>query len=218
MKSPQTIFAIMAAPGRLAVHRQNGLLHLRRFGRLITQRFKPAHKAALKRVRLEQRQDPSKNVFAWNAVWQLQHLHEKLRFELGPLRNRGRSTRSGQHRHHCYDDNADQRMLLIDRRAWILQFVKETHDLIQANALILNHRSSSVSRTRDSTKDGISIDQPGRKPTHIAQSARWPWVHIQGLMQGEVAEVLGVSVGTVQRRINSSLLLLAKELDDLRPK
>jgi RNA polymerase sigma factor (sigma-70 family) len=43
-------------------------------------------------------------------------------------------------------------------------------------------------------------------------------VHIQELMQGEVAEVLGVSVRTVQRRLNSCLLLLAKELDDLRPK
>jgi RNA polymerase sigma factor (sigma-70 family) len=43
-------------------------------------------------------------------------------------------------------------------------------------------------------------------------------VHLQGLMQGEVAEVLGVSVRTVQRRLNSSLLLLAKELGDLRPK
>jgi RNA polymerase sigma factor (sigma-70 family) len=42
-------------------------------------------------------------------------------------------------------------------------------------------------------------------------------VHVQGLMQGEVAEVLGVSVRTVQRRLNRSLLLLAKELDDLRP-
>src|SRR5262245_15464014 len=42
-------------------------------------------------------------------------------------------------------------------------------------------------------------------------------VHVQGLMQGEVAEVLGVSIRTVQRRLNRSLLLLAKELDDLRP-
>jgi RNA polymerase sigma factor (sigma-70 family) len=42
--------------------------------------------------------------------------------------------------------------------------------------------------------------------------------HIQGLTRGEVAEVLGVSVRTVQRRLNSSLLLLSKELDDLRPK
>src|SRR6516164_677464 len=42
-------------------------------------------------------------------------------------------------------------------------------------------------------------------------------VHIQGLAQGEAAEVLGVSVRTVQRRLNRSLLLLAEQLDDLRP-
>jgi RNA polymerase sigma-70 factor (ECF subfamily) len=42
-------------------------------------------------------------------------------------------------------------------------------------------------------------------------------VHVQGLMPGEAAEVLGVSVRTVQRRLNRSLLLLAKKLDDLRP-
>jgi RNA polymerase sigma factor (sigma-70 family) len=42
-------------------------------------------------------------------------------------------------------------------------------------------------------------------------------VHVQGLMQGEAAEVLGVCVRTVQRRLSRSLLLLAKQLDDLRP-
>ncbi|HKB42099.1 MAG TPA: RNA polymerase sigma factor [Gemmataceae bacterium] len=42
-------------------------------------------------------------------------------------------------------------------------------------------------------------------------------VHVQGLQQGEAAEVLGVSIRTVQRRMNRALLLLAKELDDLRP-
>jgi RNA polymerase sigma-70 factor (ECF subfamily) len=42
-------------------------------------------------------------------------------------------------------------------------------------------------------------------------------VHIQGLTQGEAAEVLDVSVRTVQRRLNRSLLLLAEQLDDLRP-
>jgi RNA polymerase sigma-70 factor (ECF subfamily) len=42
-------------------------------------------------------------------------------------------------------------------------------------------------------------------------------VHVQGLTQGEAAEVLGVSVRTVQRRLNRSLLSLAKQLDDLRP-
>jgi RNA polymerase sigma factor (sigma-70 family) len=42
-------------------------------------------------------------------------------------------------------------------------------------------------------------------------------VRIQGLSQPEAAEVLGVSVRTVQRRLNRSLVLLAKDLGDLRP-
>ncbi len=43
-------------------------------------------------------------------------------------------------------------------------------------------------------------------------------LRIQGLTQAEAADVLGVSAKTVQRRLNRSLLLLAKELDDLRRK
>jgi RNA polymerase sigma factor (sigma-70 family) len=42
-------------------------------------------------------------------------------------------------------------------------------------------------------------------------------VRVQGLTHGEAAEVLGVSAKTVQRRLNRSLVLLAKELDHLRP-
>jgi RNA polymerase sigma-70 factor (ECF subfamily) len=42
-------------------------------------------------------------------------------------------------------------------------------------------------------------------------------VRVQGLTQAEAAEVLGLSAKTVQRRLNRSLLLLAKELDHLRP-
>ena len=42
-------------------------------------------------------------------------------------------------------------------------------------------------------------------------------VRIQGLTLNEAAEVLGVSVSTVQRRVSRSLLMLAKKLDDLRP-
>ena len=42
-------------------------------------------------------------------------------------------------------------------------------------------------------------------------------VRIQGLTQVEAAEVLGVSTKTVQRRLNRGLLLLAEQLDDLRP-
>jgi RNA polymerase sigma-70 factor (ECF subfamily) len=42
-------------------------------------------------------------------------------------------------------------------------------------------------------------------------------VRIQGLTLNEAAEVLGISVSTVKRRVSRSLLLLAKQLDDLRP-
>jgi RNA polymerase sigma-70 factor (ECF subfamily) len=42
-------------------------------------------------------------------------------------------------------------------------------------------------------------------------------VRVQGLTQAEAADVLGVSAKTVQRRLNRSLVLLAKELGHLRP-
>jgi RNA polymerase sigma factor (sigma-70 family) len=42
-------------------------------------------------------------------------------------------------------------------------------------------------------------------------------VRVQGLTHAEAAAVLGVSAKTVQRRQNRALLLLAKELDHLRP-
>jgi RNA polymerase sigma-70 factor (ECF subfamily) len=40
---------------------------------------------------------------------------------------------------------------------------------------------------------------------------------VHGLTYPEAAEVLGVSVKTVQRRLNRSLVLLAEQLNDLRP-
>jgi RNA polymerase sigma factor (sigma-70 family) len=43
-------------------------------------------------------------------------------------------------------------------------------------------------------------------------------VRLQGLTKAEAAEVLDVSSKTVQRRLNRARLLLAEELDDLRPK
>jgi RNA polymerase sigma factor (sigma-70 family) len=42
-------------------------------------------------------------------------------------------------------------------------------------------------------------------------------VRIQGLTYAEAAEVVGVSVKTVQRRLNRARLLLAEQLADLRP-
>jgi RNA polymerase sigma-70 factor (ECF subfamily) len=42
-------------------------------------------------------------------------------------------------------------------------------------------------------------------------------VRIQELTYAEAADVVGVSPKTVQRRLNRALLLLAEQLDDLRP-
>jgi RNA polymerase sigma factor (sigma-70 family) len=42
-------------------------------------------------------------------------------------------------------------------------------------------------------------------------------VRLQGLTNAEAAEVLDVSAKTVQRRLNRARILLAEELDDLRP-
>jgi RNA polymerase sigma factor (sigma-70 family) len=42
-------------------------------------------------------------------------------------------------------------------------------------------------------------------------------VRIQGLLHPEAAAVVGVSVKTVQRRLNRARLLLAEQLADLRP-
>lgn len=42
-------------------------------------------------------------------------------------------------------------------------------------------------------------------------------IRVQGLTYPEAAEVLAVSVKTVQRRVNRARLLLAERLDDLRP-
>lgn len=42
-------------------------------------------------------------------------------------------------------------------------------------------------------------------------------IRIQGFTQSEVAELIGVSPKTVQRRLNRGLLILSEQLEDLRP-
>ena len=54
---------------------------------------------------------------------------------------------------------------------------------------------------------------------HLPQEERevFSLVRIQGMTQGEAADVLGVSPKTVQRRLNRGLLLLTSDLGDLLP-
>lgn len=43
-------------------------------------------------------------------------------------------------------------------------------------------------------------------------------IRIQGMTQSEVADLIGVSAKTVQRRLNRGLLTLTAQLSDLRPR
>jgi RNA polymerase sigma-70 factor (ECF subfamily) len=61
----------------------------------------------------------------------------------------------------------------------------------------------------------LMLDAIGELPDDDREA--FDLVCIQGLTQPEAAEVLGVSVKTVQRRLNHARLLLADALDDLRP-
>jgi RNA polymerase sigma-70 factor (ECF subfamily) len=42
-------------------------------------------------------------------------------------------------------------------------------------------------------------------------------VRVQGMTQTEAAQLLGISVATVKRRLNRGLRLLTEKLGDLRP-
>jgi RNA polymerase sigma-70 factor (ECF subfamily) len=84
--------------------------------------------------------------------------------------------------------------------------VKVREDMVPAPA------SSGSALTPDGRRILMAIDELPEDEREV-----FGLMHIQGLTQVEAAEVLGVSVRTVQRRLNRSLLLLAKELGDLRP-
>jgi RNA polymerase sigma factor (sigma-70 family) len=66
------------------------------------------------------------------------------------------------------------------------------------------------------TPDGLRmLEAIGNLPE--AEREAFDLVRIQGMTQAEAAQVLGVSVMTVNRRLNRSLHLLTETLGDLRP-
>jgi RNA polymerase sigma-70 factor (ECF subfamily) len=73
----------------------------------------------------------------------------------------------------------------------------------------------------ESTVSGLSVE--GRRMIEaidrLPEDERevFGLVRIQGLTHAEAAAVVGVCQKTVQRRLNRSLVLLAAQLDDLRP-
>jgi RNA polymerase sigma-70 factor (ECF subfamily) len=72
--------------------------------------------------------------------------------------------------------------------------------------------SSSSGLSPDGHRMLEAIDQLPEDEREVFELLR-----VQGLTQIEAADVLGVSLKTVQRRLNRSLVLLAEQLDDLKP-
>jgi RNA polymerase sigma-70 factor (ECF subfamily) len=88
----------------------------------------------------------------------------------------------------------------------------------QPSPVALNEQAMSMP---ESTSSGLSQD--GRRMLDAIEKLpdeereAFDLVRIQALTQTEAADVLGVSIKTVQRRLNRALLVLSNELVDLRP-
>jgi RNA polymerase sigma-70 factor (ECF subfamily) len=75
---------------------------------------------------------------------------------------------------------------------------------------------SPVSSSSGLTPDGLRMLQAIDELPEDERET-FDLVRIQGLTQSEAAEILGVTIRTVRRRLNRSMLLLTQQLDDLRP-
>jgi RNA polymerase sigma-70 factor (ECF subfamily) len=100
---------------------------------------------------------------------------------------------------------------------WELNDVARRLDQQQSAAELRESRvaapaSSSTTLSSDGRRILAAIDG---LPEEVREA--FDLVRIQGLSQPEAAEVLSVSVRTVQRWLNRSLVLLTKDLGDLRP-
>ena len=89
----------------------------------------------------------------------------------------------------------------------------EQPDLVQLHEEeVADQPSSDSALTPKGLRMLEAIDRPPKE-----EGEAFDLLRIQALSQAEAAEVLGVSVRTVQRRLNRALLLLRRELKDLRP-
>jgi RNA polymerase sigma-70 factor (ECF subfamily) len=83
-------------------------------------------------------------------------------------------------------------------------------ELVEGNALAAASSGSSLSL--DARRMLAAIESLPEEEREV-----FSLVRIQGMAQTEVAEMLGVSSKTIQRRLTRSMLLLSETLDDLRP-
>jgi RNA polymerase sigma factor (sigma-70 family) len=89
---------------------------------------------------------------------------------------------------------------------------KEAPALELREAMVAAPRSSESGLSQDARRMLEAID---RLPEH--EKEVFSLIRIQGMTANEVANIVGCSLKTIQRRLNRSLILLEEMLADLRP-
>ena len=139
----QTFLGIVAAPQRLSIDCQRGLIDLGSVRRIRTQCLDPIGKTLLENIGLQGAENSPKDILAGNSVGQRQQRLQKLGVEFGPRRNACRTARLRQYPQNGDHDHTLQRMLAVDLRPRIFQFLKVTQHLVHRKPRA-RHRMSSV--------------------------------------------------------------------------
>ena len=168
----------MAPPRCLAVDRQDRLLHVGGRRRGGPQRQQPVRKTGLKGPWLQEHQDASEDVLAWDPAGQVQRLQKEVLFAHRPHGDGGGSAGPGQDGQQRDDNHTDQRMLQVDGGARVLQLLEMPNDLVQTDPLNVRHDRPSVRRRRRSHTEEGTKKSPRAQTLQFARStysSRWPW-------------------------------------------
>src|SRR5205807_567267 len=96
-------------------------------------------------------------------------LGKPVLFDVRPSGNGGRPGRAGEHSHQGNDHDADQGVLPVDRRAWVLQLGEMGDDLVQTGSLYVGHGWFSVSPvTGCPTENNLRTTSRWRKSPQLA--------------------------------------------------
>src|SRR5262249_5374183 len=154
MQGAQAVLAVVAPPGRLAIDREDRLLHAGGRHGLGAERLQPVGEAGPEGIRPQAHQDPAEDILARDALGQVECGDEEFLLEGGPSGDGRRPAGTGQDRHHGDDDDTDQGMLAIDGTARVLQLPEVPHNFIPSDPPHVRHGPSSVARLkRSDTED-----------------------------------------------------------------
>jgi hypothetical protein len=161
---------VVAPPRRLAVHRQDGLLHAGLGDRLGAQRPQPVGEACLEGGRLQRHQDAAEDILARGAVGQVEHPREEFLRQGRPAGDRGRPAGAGEHRQQRDDDHAGQGVPLIDVRTRVLQLLEVDDDLVQRDTSKVSHIPPRAALSWKHTGGGYTRRPPKAQASQLART------------------------------------------------